>query len=99
MFPEKITFTENTSVLTVKEGENTTIWCEVTGEPQPNITWYFNGQFIPNVGEFNNNTFQLLKLSFYSEFKAGPGVGDVRIKRPIISDVVFYVVVFSYFYA
>uniref|UniRef100_A0A1I8MMA3 Uncharacterized protein n=1 Tax=Musca domestica TaxID=7370 RepID=A0A1I8MMA3_MUSDO len=46
---QKITFTENTSVLTVKEGENTTIWCEVTGEPQPNITWYFNGQFIPNV--------------------------------------------------
>uniref|UniRef100_A0A1I8PF47 Ig-like domain-containing protein n=1 Tax=Stomoxys calcitrans TaxID=35570 RepID=A0A1I8PF47_STOCA len=46
---QKITFTENTSVLTVKEGENTTIWCEVTGEPQPNITWYFNGEFIPNI--------------------------------------------------
>ncbi|XP_075151027.1 factor of interpulse interval [Haematobia irritans] len=55
---QKITFTENTSVLTVKEGENTTIWCEVTGEPQPNITWYFNGEFIPN--EQNATKFRYL---------------------------------------
>lgn len=43
VFVEKITFTENTTILTVKEGQNATILCEVKGEPQPNITWHFNG--------------------------------------------------------
>ncbi|XP_001357073.3 limbic system-associated membrane protein [Drosophila pseudoobscura] len=42
---QKITFTENVSVITVKEGDkDKTILCEVKGEPQPNITWHFNGQ-------------------------------------------------------
>ncbi|EDV33327.1 uncharacterized protein Dana_GF23884 [Drosophila ananassae] len=41
---QKITFTENATVMTVKEGDKATILCEVKGEPQPNVTWHFNGQ-------------------------------------------------------
>lgn len=50
---EKITFTENTTILTVREGQNATILCEVKGEPQPNITWYFNGQPISTESKYN----------------------------------------------
>jgi len=49
--PEKITFTENATVMTVKEGEKATILCEVKGEPQPNVTWHFNGQPISAGGK------------------------------------------------
>lgn len=41
---EKIAFTENFTILTVKEGKDAFIRCEVKGEPQPNVTWYYNGQ-------------------------------------------------------
>ncbi|XP_023031255.1 neural cell adhesion molecule 2 [Drosophila willistoni] len=41
---QKITFADNATILTVKEGQNATIYCEVKGEPQPNVTWHFNGQ-------------------------------------------------------
>ncbi|XP_033149936.1 neural cell adhesion molecule 2 [Drosophila busckii] len=41
---QKITFAEKDKVMTVKEGQNATILCEVKGEPQPNVTWHFNGQ-------------------------------------------------------
>lgn len=37
--------------MTVKEGQNATILCEVKGEPQPNVTWHFNGQPISVEGE------------------------------------------------
>lgn len=40
-------FTENTTMMTVQEGQNITIWCEVRGTPSPNVTWLFNGQPIP----------------------------------------------------
>lgn len=48
---EKITFTEKDTVLTVKEGQTATILCELKGEPQPNVTWHFNGQPISVEGE------------------------------------------------
>ncbi|KAH8402959.1 hypothetical protein KR222_001081, partial [Zaprionus bogoriensis] len=51
---QKITFTEKDTVLTVKEGQNATILCEVKGEPQPNVTWHFNGQPISVEGESTN---------------------------------------------
>ncbi|XP_062125698.1 limbic system-associated membrane protein [Drosophila sulfurigaster albostrigata] len=55
---QKITFTETNSVTTVKEGQNATILCEVKGEPQPNVTWHFNGQ--PISAEANASKFRIL---------------------------------------
>ncbi|KAM7352422.1 factor of interpulse interval [Cochliomyia hominivorax] len=55
---QKITFTENTTILTVKEGQNATILCEVKGEPQPNITWHFNG--LPISVDLNSTKFRVL---------------------------------------
>ncbi|KAH8293095.1 hypothetical protein KR044_002673, partial [Drosophila immigrans] len=55
---QKITFTETNSVSTVKEGQNATILCEVKGEPQPNVTWHFNGQ--PISAETNASKFRIL---------------------------------------
>lgn len=37
--------------MTAEEGQNVTIWCEVKGEPMPNVTWLFNGQPIPTENE------------------------------------------------
>ncbi|XP_017043933.1 igLON family member 5 [Drosophila ficusphila] len=56
---QKITFTENATVMTVKEGENATILCEVKGEPQPNVTWHFNGQPI-SAGASDDSKFHIL---------------------------------------
>ncbi|XP_049311508.1 neural cell adhesion molecule 1 [Bactrocera dorsalis] len=58
---QKIAFTENFTILTVKEGKDAFIRCEVKGEPQPNVTWYYNGQPII-VESFTGNTtkFQIL---------------------------------------
>ncbi|XP_030383001.1 igLON family member 5 [Scaptodrosophila lebanonensis] len=55
---QKITFTENSTILTVKEGKNATILCEVKGEPQPNVTWHFNGQ--PISVETSASKFRIL---------------------------------------
>ncbi|EDV99237.1 neural cell adhesion molecule 2 [Drosophila grimshawi] len=55
---QKITFTEKDTVSTVKEGQNATILCEVKGEPQPNVTWHFNGQ--PISVEANAPKFRIL---------------------------------------
>ncbi|XP_033171219.1 neural cell adhesion molecule 1-A isoform X2 [Drosophila mauritiana] len=56
---QKITFTENATVMTVKEGEKATILCEVKGEPQPNVTWHFNGQPI-SAGAADDSKFRIL---------------------------------------
>ncbi|KAH8281553.1 hypothetical protein KR054_001325, partial [Drosophila jambulina] len=56
---QKITFTENATVMTVKEGDKATILCEVKGEPQPNVTWHFNGQPIP-TGAADDSKFRIL---------------------------------------
>lgn len=50
---EKIAFAENSTILTVKEGKNAFIRCEVKGEPQPNVTWHYNGQPIIVEGKSN----------------------------------------------
>lgn len=60
---EKISFTENTTLMTIPEGQNATIWCEVKGEPMPNVTWLFNGQPISlenNIGKLHFNVSNLL---------------------------------------
>lgn len=41
---QKISFTENATILTVKEGKNATILCEVKGDPEPTVSWQLNGQ-------------------------------------------------------
>ncbi|KAH8257715.1 hypothetical protein KR038_007887 [Drosophila bunnanda] len=56
---QKITFTENATVMTVKEGDKATILCEVKGEPQPNVTWHFNGQPI-SAGAADDSKFRIL---------------------------------------
>ncbi|XP_054082620.1 fasciclin-2 [Zeugodacus cucurbitae] len=58
---QKIAFTENSTILTVKEGKDAFIRCEVKGEPQPNVTWHYNGQPII-VESYTGNTtkFQIL---------------------------------------
>ncbi|XP_044315972.1 neural cell adhesion molecule 2 [Drosophila rhopaloa] len=56
---QKITFTENATVMTVKEGDKATILCEVKGEPQPNVTWHFNGQPI-STGAADDSKFRIL---------------------------------------
>ncbi|XP_067624373.1 limbic system-associated membrane protein [Eurosta solidaginis] len=55
---QKITFTENSTILTVKEGEKAVIQCEVKGEPQPNVTWHYNGQ--PIIAERNTTKFEIM---------------------------------------
>ncbi|KAM8717984.1 hypothetical protein ACLKA7_004656 [Drosophila subpalustris] len=55
---QKITFTEKETVQIVREGQNATILCEVKGEPQPNVTWHFNGQ--PINAETNASKFRIL---------------------------------------
>ncbi|XP_004527295.1 hemicentin-1 isoform X1 [Ceratitis capitata] len=55
---QKIAFTENSTILTVKEGKDAFIRCEVKGEPQPNVTWHYNGQ--PIIVEYNSTKFQIL---------------------------------------
>ncbi|XP_037958301.1 neural cell adhesion molecule 2 [Teleopsis dalmanni] len=55
---QKIIFTENATVQAVKEGKNATILCEVKGEPQPTITWSFNGQ--PITIDTNSSKLRIL---------------------------------------
>lgn len=39
-----IKFENAESVLTLNEGHDATIRCEVKGHPEPSIKWFFNGQ-------------------------------------------------------
>lgn len=38
-----ITFENVDDTLKIKEGEDVTIRCEVTGQPLPKVDWLFNG--------------------------------------------------------
>ncbi|XP_017467825.1 PREDICTED: igLON family member 5 [Rhagoletis zephyria] len=58
---QKIAFAENFTILTVKEGKDAFIRCEVKGEPQPNVTWHYNGQpIIVETFTGNSTKFQIL---------------------------------------
>lgn len=40
-------FTENLSPVTTNEGQGIKLTCTVTGNPEPNIEWFQNGQVGP----------------------------------------------------
>lgn len=59
---EPITFVDPQNVQSVKENDNAVIKCMVTGDPEPTITWYYNGQ------PLNSNVY-LIKLLYHFAFR------------------------------
>ena len=55
---------ENPGNLTVTEGENATLYCNVSGSPEPNITW-------TNVSNGNGRNGKRLFLQTISRSQAG----------------------------
>lgn len=43
-FSEPISFVDTPNVQSVKEGEDAFIKCMTTGDPEPSISWYYNGE-------------------------------------------------------
>lgn len=58
IFAEPITFVDPQNVQSVKENDNAVIKCMVTGDPEPSITWYYNGQ------PLNSNVYLLKVCDF-----------------------------------
>lgn len=57
--------------LNITEGETATFTCEAEGIPQPDVTWYINGQILN--GEVNGLSPWLLKVE-YSMLQWGYGM-------------------------
>lgn len=43
---EKISFHSTEMVQSVREGRDATVYCLVRGDPAPEISWLFNGEYI-----------------------------------------------------
>uniref|UniRef100_A0A0B7BN15 Uncharacterized protein n=1 Tax=Arion vulgaris TaxID=1028688 RepID=A0A0B7BN15_9EUPU len=77
--PEEVApkFTENLSPVTVNEGNGITLTCSVTGNPDPNIEWFQNGQLL--------KADDIIRLSYRR------GVATLEIAESVIEDEGDYV--------
>lgn len=48
IYLEPITFLDEQVIQSVKENEDALIKCMVLGDPEPSVSWYYNGQ--PLIG-------------------------------------------------
>jgi len=44
-------------IQSAREGSDDTIRCEVKGDPEPTVMWYFNGQSILCIKKLNINSY------------------------------------------
>lgn len=67
-FLEPITFIDTQVIQSVKENDEAIIKCMVTGDPDPSLSWYYNG--LPINRKFysrNFNKYLLHRLRKYCE--------------------------------
>ncbi len=67
----------------VKEGETAEFTCQVTGEPTPDLTWYYNNQELEGTGRYTMvQRDQLQVLEVYDVVPVDGGEYQVTAKNP-----------------